>query len=73
MNKNLTVRSGNCSHRRYLPRLIELVRSGVMHPEQFFTQRVPVTSAMDAYHHFDRHESGWLKVKLEPQAAQRAA
>ncbi len=66
MNKNLTVRAGNCNHRKYLPRLIELVRSGVMHTEQFFTEKVPVASAIDAYRHFDRHEHGWLKVKLEP-------
>jgi threonine dehydrogenase-like Zn-dependent dehydrogenase len=73
MNKNLTVRAGNCNHRKYLPRLVELVRSGVMHPEEFFTQRVPVASAIDAYHHFDRHESGWLKVKLEPGKASKVA
>jgi threonine dehydrogenase-like Zn-dependent dehydrogenase len=73
MNKNLTVRTGNCNHRKYLPRLVELVRSGVMHPEQFFTQRVPVASAIEAYHHFDQHESGWLKVKLEPGAETRKA
>ena len=73
MNKNLTVRSGNCNHRKYLPRLIELVRSGVIHPEEFFTQRAPMSSVIDAYHHFDQHEAGWLKVKLEPAGAQRAA
>lgn len=73
MAKDLTVRAGNCNHRKYLPRLVELVRSGLMHPEEFFTQRVPVSSAIDAYHHFDQHEAGWLKVKLEPEAAQRAA
>jgi threonine dehydrogenase-like Zn-dependent dehydrogenase len=67
MNKNLTVRTGNCNHRKYLPRLVELVRSGVMHPEQFFTRREPISSAIDAYHHFDQHEHGWLKVKLEPR------
>ena len=73
MAKDLTVRAGNCNHRKYLPRLIELVRSGVFHPEEFFTQRVPVTSAIDAYHRFDQHEAGWLKVKLEPAQAQKAA
>ena len=66
MNKNITLRMGNCNHRKYLPRLIELVRSGVIRPEQFFTQKVPVASAIDAYRHFDRHDHGWLKVKLEP-------
>jgi threonine dehydrogenase-like Zn-dependent dehydrogenase len=73
MNKNLTVRTGNCNHRKYLPRLVELVRSGVVRPEQFFTQKVPVGSAVDAYHHFDRHEEGWLKVKLEPEVGRVAA
>jgi len=73
MAKDLTVRAGNCNHRKYLPRLIELVRSGAIHPEEFFTQRVPVGSAIDAYHHFDQHEAGWLKVKLEPEQGQRAA
>ena len=68
MNKNITMRMGNCNHRKYLPGLIELVRSGVMHPEQFFTQKVPVASALDGYRHFDQHEHGWLKVKLEPAA-----
>lgn len=73
MNKNLTVRTGNCNHRKYLPRLVELVRSGVMRPEQFFTQKMPVASAIDAYHHFDQHAPGWLKVKLEPEAGRLAA
>jgi threonine dehydrogenase-like Zn-dependent dehydrogenase len=73
MNKNLTVRGGNCNHRKYLPRLIELVRSGVMRTEQFFTQRQPLASAIDAYHHFDQHEQGWLKVKLEPGEVRKAA
>ncbi len=72
MNKNLTVRAGNCNHRKYLPRLVELVRSGAMRPEQFFTQKVPFTSALDAYHRFDQHEHGWLKVKLEPSNAAAA-
>lgn len=69
MNKNITLRMGNCNHRKYLPRLIELVRGGVIRPEQFFTEKVPVASAIDAYRHFDKHEHGWLKVKLEPGTA----
>lgn len=73
MNKNLTVRTGNCNHRKYLPRLVELVRSGVLHPEQFFTRRAPLASAIDAYRHFDQHEHGWLKVKLEPGETRKAA
>lgn len=73
MEKNLTLRAGNCNHRRYMPEMIELVRSGVIHPEQFLTQIEPMSSAIDAYHAFDRHESGWIKVKLDPAEKQKRA
>jgi threonine dehydrogenase-like Zn-dependent dehydrogenase len=73
LEKNLTVKAGNCNHRRYLPEMVGLVRSGVIRPEQFLTQREPITSAVDAYRTFDRHERGWLKVKLEPSRRQHRA
>lgn len=73
MNKNITLKSGNCNHRRYMPLMIELVRSGVIRPEQFLTQKEPIISAIDAYRAFDSHQSGWVKVKLEPAAKQKQA
>lgn len=74
MEKNLTLKAGNCNHRRYIPEMIELVRSGLIRPEQFLTHIEPMTSAIEAYQAFDRHRRGWIKVKLEPaQTAQRAA
>jgi threonine dehydrogenase-like Zn-dependent dehydrogenase len=73
MEKNLTLKAGNCNHRRYMPEMIELVRSGVIHPEQFLTQIEPISSAIDAYHAFDRHERGWIKVKLDPTEQQERA
>jgi threonine dehydrogenase-like Zn-dependent dehydrogenase len=73
MNKNLTLKSGNCNHRRYMPEMIELVRSGVIHPEEFLTQAQPITSAVDAYQAFDRHQTGWVKVKLDPAQQQYRA
>lgn len=66
LEKNLTLKAGNCNHRRYMPEMIELVRSGVIEPEQFLTQREPIESAIDAYRSFAKHEKGWIKVKLEP-------
>jgi threonine dehydrogenase-like Zn-dependent dehydrogenase len=66
MNRNLTLRMGNCDHRRYLPELIELVRAGVMDPEEILSQRVPLTSAIEAYRAFDRRQSSWIKVELLP-------
>jgi threonine dehydrogenase-like Zn-dependent dehydrogenase len=73
MEKNLTVRGGNCNHRRYMPEMIELVRSGVIRPEEFLTQMKPITSAIEAYKAFDQHEAGWIKVKLEPGQEQEQA
>lgn len=66
MNKNLTVRMGNCNHRKYIPELLELVRAGVIDPEAILTRREPLTSATEAYAAFDKREPGWMKVKLQP-------
>src|SRR5690606_24807775 len=32
MNKNLTLKMGNCHHRKYIPKLLEMVRSGAINP-----------------------------------------
>jgi threonine dehydrogenase-like Zn-dependent dehydrogenase len=55
---------GNCNHRKYIPHLIDLVASGVLLPTRVLTQEKPLAEAIDAYHHFDQRESGWLKVAL---------
>jgi threonine dehydrogenase-like Zn-dependent dehydrogenase len=68
MNKNLTIKAGNCNHRRYLPRLLDFVRTGAIDPTTVLTQDEPLTSAIDAYATFDRRESGWTKVALTPGA-----
>lgn len=65
MNKNLTLRMGNCNHRRYLPRLLDLVVSGVVDPTAFITRHERPTSAIDAYRSFDLREDGWLKTVLD--------
>ena len=64
---------GNCNHRKYVPRLIELVRTGAIRPEAVLTQSSSLTSALEAYKNFDKRETGWIKVKLEPEAEERAA
>ncbi len=65
MNKNLTIKAGNCNHRKYLPHLIELVRSRVVNPiEVLHAKNQPMAKAIDAYKAFDKRELGWLKVEL---------
>jgi threonine dehydrogenase-like Zn-dependent dehydrogenase len=65
MNKNLTLRMGNCNHRRYIPRLLDLVATGLTDPAAFITQHEKPDSAIDAYETFDRREEGWLKTVLD--------
>ncbi len=69
MNKNLTVKAGNCHHRRYLPRLLDLVRTGAVDPASLLTQEVEVPDVIEAYRTFDRRESGWTKVGLATTAS----
>ncbi|PYV99865.1 MAG: glutathione-dependent formaldehyde dehydrogenase [Acidobacteria bacterium] len=73
MEKNLTIKMGNCNHRRYIPNLIELVRNGTLLPSEILTQVEPLTSVIAAYKAFDKREPGWIKVKLEPWIAEEIA
>jgi threonine dehydrogenase-like Zn-dependent dehydrogenase len=66
MNKNLTIKLGNCNHRRYVPKLVELVRTGAIDPQSVITQLEGVSGAIDAYKAFDDRRPGWLKVELDP-------
>lgn len=68
MNKNLTLRMGNCNHRKYVPMLVELVRTGAIDPSIILTRREPLQSAIEAFEAFDKRQPGWLKVELEPAA-----
>ena len=65
MNKNLTMKMGNCPHRRYAPHLVELVRTGVIDPVAILTEMEPLTGAIEAFEAFDKREPGWIKVELE--------
>jgi threonine dehydrogenase-like Zn-dependent dehydrogenase len=66
MNKNLTVTMGNCNHRRYLPHLLDLVRTGAIDPTTVITQVEDMPAVLDAYETFDRRESGWTKAVIAP-------
>jgi threonine dehydrogenase-like Zn-dependent dehydrogenase len=68
MNKNITLRMGNCNHRAYYDVLIEHVRSGRLDPVKILTQTEPMTGAIAAYKAFDERQPGWIKVELEPSA-----
>ncbi|MGE0081397.1 MAG: zinc-dependent alcohol dehydrogenase [Thiohalomonadaceae bacterium] len=66
MNRNLTIKTGNCHHRKYIPELVGIVESGRLDPGKVLTEVEPLGTALDAYHAFSRHEAGWTKVELHP-------
>ncbi|HET8980747.1 MAG TPA: hypothetical protein VFN87_21520 [Solirubrobacteraceae bacterium] len=66
MNKNLTINMGNCNHRRYLPRLVELVRTGAVVPSAVISQVQDIEDAIGAYESFDERAAGWMKVEPAP-------
>ena len=69
MNRNLTINMGNCNHRKYIPMLLEKVRTGAFDPTRLLSHVGPLVGAIEAYEHFDKRDAGWLKVMLEPAAA----
>jgi threonine dehydrogenase-like Zn-dependent dehydrogenase len=68
MNKNLTIKMGNCNHRKYIPHLLELIRTGAIHPEEILTQVEAMDEVIHAYQAFDKRQKGWIKVELQPGA-----
>jgi len=68
MNKNLTLRMGNCNHRKYVPYLVDLVASGSFDPAALITRVEELTDAVGAYRAFDERRPGWLKVEIDPTA-----
>lgn len=66
MNKNLTIKAGNCNHRKYIPELMELVQSGAVEPAIILSHIIALDNVIQAYEKFDQHEPGWIKVELTP-------
>lgn len=65
MNKNLKIVMGNCPHKKYIPRLLDLVHSGIVDPTQILTQKSSLQGVIGAYQNFDLREEGWIKVALK--------
>lgn len=73
MNRNLTVNMGNCNHRKYIPKLVSMVKNGTIEPEAILTQVEPMMDVIEAYKAFDKRQHGWIKVELKPRAASARA
>jgi threonine dehydrogenase-like Zn-dependent dehydrogenase len=66
--RNLTVRGGNCNHRKYIPKLVSLVATGALDPTTILTKTEPITDTNEACEAFCRRQPGWIKVELNPAA-----
>ncbi|HEY1519553.1 MAG TPA: alcohol dehydrogenase catalytic domain-containing protein [Solirubrobacteraceae bacterium] len=44
----------------------DLIHVGKAKPSWIVSHHLPLTSAADAYEHFDRRDTGWTKVVLSP-------
>jgi glutathione-independent formaldehyde dehydrogenase len=58
--------SGQCPVKRYNRQLRDLIHVGKAKPSWLVSHQLPLTSAADAYEHFDRRDDGWTKVVLSP-------
>jgi threonine dehydrogenase-like Zn-dependent dehydrogenase len=66
MNKNLTINMGNCNHRTYIPKLLEMVDGGTVDPTVVLSHVEPMSDVVEAYKQFDLRRPGWIKVELRP-------
>jgi threonine dehydrogenase-like Zn-dependent dehydrogenase len=71
MAKNLTLRMGDCPHRRYLPRALRWVSNGTIRPSRVLSQQTAMDNAVEAYREFANHRDGWMKVELLPDSSSK--
>jgi threonine dehydrogenase-like Zn-dependent dehydrogenase len=69
MNKGLTIRTNQCSVKRYWPRLFEHVKNGVLKPSEIVTHCLPLEEIAEGYHMMSSKLDGCIKPLIRPQAA----
>jgi threonine dehydrogenase-like Zn-dependent dehydrogenase len=69
MNKNLTLRMGQCNVKRYMPHLLEHIRDGVIDAKGIISHRLPLEAAPYAYDIFATKKDECIKCVLVPGQA----
>jgi threonine dehydrogenase-like Zn-dependent dehydrogenase len=64
MNKNLTIRLGQCNTKRYMPHLLEHIRSGRVNARSVISHHMPLDQVSRAYEMFAGKEDQCRKVVL---------
>jgi threonine dehydrogenase-like Zn-dependent dehydrogenase len=68
MNKGLTIKTGQTHVHRYVPELLEHIRSGRIDPSFVVTHRIPLSQAPEGYRIFREKLDECVKVVLDPAA-----
>ncbi len=69
MNKGLTMRMNQCNVKRYMPHLLDLIRSGQVDAKAIITHRFPLDAIDDAYDIFSRKKDNCIKAVIIPPGA----
>jgi alcohol dehydrogenase len=69
MNKGLTIRTNQCSVKRYWPRLFEHIQKGLLRPRDIITHRITLDEIAEGYHVFSSKLDNCIKTIVVPQAA----
>lgn len=64
MEKNLTIRMGNCNHKRYIPCLINQLTDREIDPDFIITHDLSIDHIEHAYSDFNNRRNGMVKVAL---------
>jgi threonine dehydrogenase-like Zn-dependent dehydrogenase len=67
MNKNITLRLGQCNTKRYMPHLLEHIRAGRVDAKAIISHRMPLDDVTRAYEMFAGKLDNCRKVVLVPQ------
>lgn len=66
VNKGITIRAGQASVKRLLPKMLEHVQNGVFSPKELITHRIPMEEVADAYRMFSEKLDNIIKPVLIP-------
>jgi threonine dehydrogenase-like Zn-dependent dehydrogenase len=69
MNKGLTLRGAQCNVKRYMPHLLEHIRSGRIDAKGIISHRLPLEEAPEGYRLFASKKDACIKCVLVPRAA----
>jgi len=68
MNKGLTIKTGQTHVHKYVPELLDHIRSGRIDPSFVVTHRLPLAEAPRGYEMFREKKDGCIKIVLDPAA-----